>query len=258
MAIRTSASPKVVNPGGRLYSVSLNLFLYGETHLLFAENAEDAVDKFLNHPKRKSNRIPSQLRRLMRMVAEVVPRCATTSKELALHILTTQRGKMSCRFHDIKRGTKGAKEVDRLGCIVGVAYTKFTGSAEPTAGFLHCGCDENAALWEFFWFKTWTIASQNPNIKSFEGMRPEANDVLNARQRAFFSQAYVVGTLLHIDDIYSANPAFGTDEYFVNLRMIQVNRMIYMLNQSLPKDSNWDYVVAKKDKTDGNGDVPMS
>ena len=86
----------------------------------------------------------------MRIVAEVVPRCATTSRALALHILTTQNGNKQCRFHDMKRGTKGAKEVDRPDFIVGVAYSKPMGRAEPVQGFFHCGCDEDAALWDFF------------------------------------------------------------------------------------------------------------
>ncbi|KAF8166340.1 hypothetical protein K438DRAFT_1617060, partial [Mycena galopus ATCC 62051] len=215
---------------------------------------EKAVDNFLENPARKTKKIPPKLRRLMRLVAEVVPRCVTTSKQLALHILTTQQGKIHCRFHDLKRGTKGAKESDGPGAIVGVAYSK---AVVPTQdGFLHCGCDEQAALWEFFWFKTWTVTSTHPKIKGFDRLGPDANDVLTARQRAFFSQAYSAGTLLQIDDMYSADPPYGSEEQFIHLRMIQLERMLFTLNQSLPEDSKWEYALAKKTKN-VDEDVPM-
>jgi hypothetical protein len=117
----------------------------------------------------------------------------------------------------------------------GAAYGK---AVVPTQnGFLHCGCDEQAALWEFFWFKTWTVTSTNPKIKGFNRMGRDANDVLTARQRAFFSQAYSAGTLLKIDDIYSADPPYGSEEHFTYLRRIQLERMLFTLNQSLPEDS---------------------
>ncbi|KAF8136016.1 hypothetical protein K438DRAFT_1786638 [Mycena galopus ATCC 62051] len=216
--------------------------------------AEEAVDNFLKDPKRKANKVPPRLRRLMRMVAEVVPRCATASKELALHILTTQQGKIHCRFHDLKRGTKGAKEFDVPGLIVGVPYRKDLVPTEK--GFLHCGCDEKAALWEFFWFKTWTITSANPKIQGFERMRADASDVLSARQRAFFSQAFSAGTFLEIDDMYSFDPPYDSLEWFTRLRRLQADRMIFILNQSLPDDSEWEYALAKKtkDKRDEDGD----
>ncbi|KAF8146248.1 hypothetical protein K438DRAFT_1991010 [Mycena galopus ATCC 62051] len=219
--------------------------------------AEEAVDNFLKDPKHKANKIPLRLRRLMRMVAEAVPRCATASKELALHILTTQQGKTNCRFHDLKRSTKGAKGSDGPGLIVGVAYGK---DAVPTEdGFFHCGCDEKAALWEFFWFKTWTVQSANPKIKGVDRMRGDASDVLSVRQHAFFSQAFTAATFLEISDMYSIDPPSDSLEHFTRLRRLQVDRTIFVLNQSLPEDCQWEYALAKKtkEKKDVDGDVPI-
>ncbi|KAJ7871228.1 hypothetical protein B0H14DRAFT_3439677 [Mycena olivaceomarginata] len=190
------------------------------------EKADLAVTNFLKSPTRKANRIPPKLRRLMRLVAEVVPRCATTSKELALHILTTQQGKIHCRFHEIKPYSKAA--------------------VPAGSGFLHCGCDEQAALWELFWFKTWTVASRNPKYTGFDRMGRDANDVLTARQRAFFSQAYSTGTLLQINDMYSAT--YDSVDHMTRLRRVQLERMLFTLNQSLPEDSEWEYALAKKTK----------
>ncbi|KAJ7206834.1 hypothetical protein GGX14DRAFT_366870, partial [Mycena pura] len=210
-----------------------------------------SVNKYLASSKDK---IPSRLRRLMRLVAEVVPRCATTSRKLALHILTTQQNKTQCRFHDIKRNTKAAKEVDKPGDIVGVAFSK---SKLPIVGILDCGCDENAALWELFWFKTWSITSLNPGIQTFDRMRNDAGDVLNARQRGFFSQAYTLGSMLNIDDVYTDDPLvpFGSNEYYDRIREIQAHRAIFMLNATLPVNSGFQYVLAKKAK---DGDAHMT
>jgi hypothetical protein len=180
----------------------------------------------------------------MRLVAEVVPRCATTSKELALHILTTQQGKIHCRFHEIKRGTKSAKAWDQANVFVGVAYSK---AAVPAgSGFLHCSCNEQAALWGLFWFKTWTVASRNPKYTGFDRMGRDANNVLTARQRAFFSQAYSTGTLLQINDMYSTT--YDSMDHMTHLRRVQLEWMLFTLNQSLPEDSEWEYALAKKTK----------
>ncbi|KAJ7788239.1 hypothetical protein B0H14DRAFT_2628494 [Mycena olivaceomarginata] len=202
------------------------------------KKADLAVTNFLKSPTSKANRIPPKLRWLMRLVAEVVPRCATTSKELALHILTTQQGKIHCRFHEIKRGTKSAKAWDQADVFVGVAYSK---AAVPSgSGFLHCGCDEQAAL--------------NPKYTGFNRMGRDANNVLTAPQQAFFSQAYSTETLLQINDMYSAT--YDSVGHMTHLRRVQLEWMLFILNQSLPEDSEWEYALAKKTKI-VDGGVPV-
>ncbi|KAJ7873852.1 hypothetical protein B0H14DRAFT_2343925, partial [Mycena olivaceomarginata] len=94
-------------------------------------------------------------------------------------------------------------------------------------GFLDCGCDEDAALFDFMWFKTWKVKSTNPKFLVEEGMK---NDVFSARHRAFFSQAFSSGTCLQIEDFFSTDPAWGTPEYEIRLRSIQVERIMAQLN----------------------------
>ncbi|KAJ6453608.1 hypothetical protein C8R45DRAFT_788301, partial [Mycena sanguinolenta] len=171
-------------------------------------------------------------RRLVRKVCEVAPRCATSTRELAIYSLNDANQRTCCRFHDRKRTTQQAKNVDGVThskyLVEGVAYEKLgkpkkgeTKKSRP--GFLDCGCDKESALFEFMWFKTWKVTSANPTVATAEGM---GNDVMNPRHRAFFKQAYFSATKLTLDDLYSVNPAFGTPEYDARLRGVQAQRVI--------------------------------
>jgi hypothetical protein len=56
------------------------------------------------------------------------------------------------------------------------------------------------------------------------------NNVFSAHHRAFFTQAYSSGTCLQIEDFFSTNPAWGTPEYEIRLRLIQAERIIAQVN----------------------------
>ncbi|KAJ7367065.1 hypothetical protein DFH08DRAFT_678792, partial [Mycena albidolilacea] len=203
----------------------------------------------------RQHRIPSDTRRLLRKIPGLAPQCATSSKELALHVLTTKDGRSQCRFHDEKRSTQLAKQVDgptagKKFIIVGVAYAKVDGKRiQKQDGFLHCGCTEKEALWEFLWFKTWAVKSANPKITEKESM---GSDALIARHRAFFAQGFSAGTLLDIDDFYTTEHEFGSHGYEARLRRIQVDRIIGTLN-GLEGNADEVYVLAKKTVTPSEG-----
>ncbi|KAF8194274.1 hypothetical protein K438DRAFT_1797586, partial [Mycena galopus ATCC 62051] len=97
-------------------------------------------------------------------------------------------------------------------------------------GFLDCGCDEDMALMDFIWFKTWTVTSKKPGWPMVEDMK---GDVFGARHRAFFTQAFSAATGLRTEDYFSVNPAWGTPEYDTRLRLIQTKRMVEDLNSRL-------------------------
>ncbi|KAJ6542683.1 hypothetical protein B0H19DRAFT_957428 [Mycena capillaripes] len=208
------------------------------------EEADAHIEKYLNNTKRKEYTIPAGTRRLLRKIPGLAPQCATSTKKLALHVLTTSNGKTQCRQLD---GHTGGKYI-----VVGVAYDP---KAKPEEGFLGCGCNEKEALLEFIWFKTWTVKSGNARITEAEGMK---NDVFIARHRAFFAQAYSIGTLLDVDDLYSTDHPVGSPEYEARLRRLQVDRMIGVLN-TLEGDPDKEYVLAKrvKEKAAPSEDVPM-
>ncbi|KAK7030571.1 hypothetical protein R3P38DRAFT_2774891 [Favolaschia claudopus] len=205
------------------------------------KNAEAHIVKYLA-VKPGEYQIPADIRRLLRKIPELARQCATSSRALALHILTT--GKTQCRFHEEKRSTLAAKEVDGPTKIVGVAYAKVDGKRiEKQEGIMHCGCSETEALWEFMWFKTWTVKSAHQKITREETM---GTDTLLSRHRAFFAQAYTVGTLLDINDYYLPGLAPGTPEYDSALRWKQVGRIIGVLNR-MGGTAQGELVLARKE-----------
>lgn len=100
-------------------------------------------------------------------------------------------------------------------------------------GHMSCGCAIDVVLMDFFFWKTWTITSTRPDFKVVESMQ---EDVLGARQHAFFVQAYKAGTGLSLDDLYGAD--YGTKEYFERLRKHQVEKLIELLNDMQDGDKS--------------------
>ncbi|KAJ7749779.1 hypothetical protein B0H14DRAFT_3513558 [Mycena olivaceomarginata] len=129
-----------------------------------------------------------------------------------------QKDQFKCRFHIEKRSQKQAKQVD------GPALGKFP------MGLWHAGCEITSVLWDFFWWKTWTVASGNPKITDLEMMK---SDVLDVRHRAFFIQAYKKATKLDLDDLYTGTDIqFGSDPYVQRVALTQANRLVRMAGQS--------------------------
>jgi hypothetical protein len=140
------------------------------------------------------------------------------------HILSNIDNFTHCWFHEEKRTTVKAKQVDgwmsSKFMVDGVALVAFKkqkqkkpkkkeGPDEWPAGrlgFLDCGCDKDTALSDFMWFKTWKVKSTNPNFPVEEGMK---NNVFSARHHAFFSQAFSSQTCLQIEDFFSTDPVWA-------------------------------------------------
>ncbi|KAF8204138.1 hypothetical protein K438DRAFT_1819146 [Mycena galopus ATCC 62051] len=154
------------------------------------------------------------------------------SRKVTKHLLTDMDKFTRCRFHERKRTTIEAKQMDGYTeskfAVEGVALPSLKKSERP--GFLDCGCDEDAAFMEFIWFKTWTVKSKKPGWPMVEDMK---SDVFGARHRAFFTQAFCAATGLTTEDYFSVDPAWGTPEYDTRLRLIQTKRMVEGLNSRL-------------------------
>ncbi|KAF8870064.1 hypothetical protein BD779DRAFT_1681451 [Infundibulicybe gibba] len=199
---------------------------------------EKAISNFL-----KSNgerEIPAGLRRMIREVQELLPQAATTSRALAYSIFRTTQKNVICRYHQKFRGSSKPYDGFRPTSsgtsfiIHGPAYRKDL-RKEPQPGHMHCGCAIDVALMEFYFWKTWTIRSTRPDFDYIESMREE---VLPARPRAFFVQAYTAGTGLSLDDHYAANygASCGTREYLKKLRKNQLENLIGMFNRMRDAD----------------------
>ena len=149
--------------------------------------------------------VPYNIRRLVRDMQDFLPQAATVSRKLSLHLLGTNRNNTICLFHQHHRH---AKFQDGFGnekhVLVRVPYQKFVASSRedqqaPQAGYMHCGCNVDVALLDFFWWKTWVLKSTRPDFEYSEGM---GDEVIQPRVRAFFAQAFTEATGMTVDDLY--------------------------------------------------------
>ncbi|KAG5633507.1 hypothetical protein H0H81_007238 [Sphagnurus paluster] len=88
--------------------------------------------------------LPPGLRKMIREVRGVAPNAATTTRELALHILTSSHLNTKCLHHGFDRRAKPSSTV----------IGNQSDPATLAAGLLNCGCNEEDALWDFFFWKT--------------------------------------------------------------------------------------------------------
>ena len=172
---------------------------------------------------------------------EFLPEAGTLSRDLSIHILATNRGNSICLFHQHHRHIKvsdgfgnGTKNI-----LIGVPYANIVASSKdesqvPPEGHMHCGCQIDTALLDFFWWKTWVLTSTRPRLEVSEGMR---EDVLPPRPRAFFVQGFTEAMGMTVDDLYRSQ--VGLHGYnSKEVRMFQLMRMLHLVNELNARDGS--------------------
>lgn len=164
---------------------------------------------------------------MIREIPELAPEAGTTSRSLSRHIL--ERDFIICRHHGRYRTKRDFAKVDSPFQLEGVGYSKNykgrakTGNSEE--GHIDCGCSEDLALLELFWWKTWSIGSSRRNLVTFrENLKA---DTIPPRLRAFFAEAYQEVSSLTLDDLFAIR--WGEEGYENRLHMLQVVRKVKML-----------------------------
>ncbi|EDR02740.1 uncharacterized protein LACBIDRAFT_332000 [Laccaria bicolor S238N-H82] len=167
--------------------------------------------------------IQSEIKKKIRDISELIRDAGTTSVGLSLHIL--QRERLICRYHGRHRSAQSFSKVDTAIQIEGVGYRR---DYEHAARWNHfdCGCSVRQALLDFFWFKSWTVGSSNPNIHIRQDLQ---SDPIPPHLRAFFSEAYMEMSGITLKDLYSVR--WGEDGYLERLRLIQIERMVEWLQE---------------------------
>ncbi|KAJ7753389.1 hypothetical protein DFH07DRAFT_744411 [Mycena maculata] len=191
------------------------------------------MDKAIREYLTKQTDIPPNLCRLAREIPEFGLKAATTTRQLALHILWTEQGNTRCLYHHTKRGSKprcdGQIEPGDIK-IHGVPFS--AADSDISKGSLHCGCSIDSGLWDLFLNKTMTIRSDNPRVVGEEFLH--TNNLI-PRHRAFFIQTYCAATHLTIDDLYSGvDIEYGTPEYFYRVQRTQMERLLHYTNMMAP------------------------
>lgn len=107
------------------------------------------------------------------------------------------------------------------------------------AGHLHCGCNEDVVLTDFYFWKTWVLTSDVTGTQVSEGMR---DDRLKPRHRAFVVKAFNDMTGLTIDDLYSRKRSEKAHE--IAKLTTQINFLVEKLN-ALGGNPELEYVVSR-------------
>ena len=157
------------------------------------------------------------MKRKIREIVELAPRAGTTSRELSLHIL--ERNNKICRHHGRYRTEDSFAKYDTVTSIEGVGYKKdYTRNAEEN--HMDCGCSIELSVWDFFWFKTWSVGSSHPRVTHRENLKC---DTIPPRLRSFFAEAYKLIGMITLDELFTLK--WGTEGCETRLRLLQVARM---------------------------------
>ncbi|KAJ7065150.1 hypothetical protein B0H15DRAFT_958524 [Mycena belliarum] len=189
------------------------------------EKGEKALDAFISN----GTNIPFDLRRLMKLVPEFLPRCASISREVTLHILTNRAKKNPCVFHTLKTsGRKAVSDGNGKFVVNGVPYGKGTAEGNFSKGALSCGCQIDEALLDFMLYKLAEARSYHPSLTAVEDL---GGDPFHPRPRTFLSQVFLQ-TGLTINHLF-----VGEDNVFAALphTLFLLDRVVQKINLFLPE-----------------------
>jgi hypothetical protein len=173
---------------------------------MFMGKLQELVNNAIDNWLQKGKPVPTTIRRAVRENQELGKRASSTSRELALHFLTTSAMNVFCLYHsnnDKKGGKYDGQEGEKYQ-VVGIPLKRDANKVKQDRkicpkGHMHCGCEENNALADFYIWKNWVAESGGYK----EGMK---DDIMDPRTRSF-----VVGTGLNsyarifTDDLYTEN-----------------------------------------------------
>ncbi|KAF8509584.1 hypothetical protein JB92DRAFT_2945839 [Gautieria morchelliformis] len=138
-----------------------------------------------NTPETCGVRIPAKIKQMACTIQGFLPEAALTSREVSRAFLTTRHGNLMCQLHgkfakkrvNIPEGSQGywITGMD----INGRSMGKTSKQAVPRGeGFCHCGCDEDAVLFEFAMWKRWRVLvpGNAPGAYLAESLRGQVMD----------------------------------------------------------------------------------
>jgi len=188
------------------------------------------VNEFVRMPI--SSQLSIATRSAIRTHQALAPAAATTTRSLALKVLTTNRRNVLCPYHQ-EMDKKGVTDSKYL--VNGVPLPRLIAEKKKEAnsaehrkrledGFLHCGCPMDAALWDFFFWKSLTLTA---TIKDKEVTEHVSR--WTPRDRAFFFKLFKQYTFLQVDDLYTKNQS--QEEHEERMLMNQLHRILDCANE---------------------------
>ena len=199
------------------------------------------------------SRLSVGTRSAIRTHQALAPTAATTFRSLALDVLTTNRGNVLCPYHQEmdKRGATDSKYL-----VNGVPQPRMVADKKKSAksaehkkrleeGFLHCGCPMDAALWDFFFWKSLTLTATINDAEVTEHV-PR----WTPRDRAFFLKIFEQYTFLKVDDLYTRNKS--QEDYELRMVLTQLHRVLDRVNELREKRGEGPKYVIVLDDEDGD------
>ncbi|KAG6823601.1 hypothetical protein H0H92_009694 [Tricholoma furcatifolium] len=216
-----------------------------KTKQKYQRAAQEAFDEFLHRPK--TTVIDSTLRRFIRDNQEFMPNAASRSRKLAIQLLTNNCTNVMCVYHHLHDRDGAGQDGTGKYVLNGMPNPRHINQSkadgvEPEPGFCHCGCTEENALFDFFFWKTWELSAQEDDGTVIrESLRDQ---VLTPRLRAFFIQAFKTWTGISVDDIYQGK--MSKKEYRIKLYEKQMNYFIKQLNRLVKEDGERYYYAVEE------------
>ncbi|KAG6823923.1 hypothetical protein H0H92_008596, partial [Tricholoma furcatifolium] len=216
-----------------------------KTKQKYQRAAQEAFDEFLHRPK--TTVIDSTLRRFIRDNQEFMPNAASRTRKLAVQLLTNNRTNVMCVYHHLHDRDGAGQDGTGKYVLNGMPNPRHINQAkadgvEPEPGFFHCGCTEENALFDFFFWKTWELSAQEDDGTVIrESLRDQ---MLTPRLRAFFIQAFKTWTGISVDDLYQGK--MSNKEYRIKLYEKQMNYFIKRLNRLVKEDGERYYYAVEE------------
>ena len=207
----------------------------------FADDARKSIEKFL-----KTGDIADfkpKFRKAMRSIQGFLPEESLRSKAVATVCHLTIQSNLVCRYHICHQKRK---EFDNCGAylVEGVAYRPSYGTkrdpVKPKEGYMNCGCLIDDVLYDFFFWKSWSVSSTRRDLAGrTETMK---SDVFKPRVRSFIIQLFKDTTMLTTNDLYGR--AKVSREYKeATWRILSIRRLL----QEWSKRTSIPYVLDIKD-----------
>ncbi|KAJ4470357.1 hypothetical protein C8J55DRAFT_491817 [Lentinula edodes] len=183
--------------------------LQGETYLRLVAPTDISKVKarkqfahFHEHPV--GGNISAKIRRLSQEVPWFVPEGGTMSRELSIRLLTSRQGNL-CPYHAVKDKAIRAHDEDgkrdsQDPSLTGVPKRPTKAKShpgDPPVGYMHCGCELDLVLLEFYYWKTGKIYS--PTLGRWETWK---NEQMNPRVRAFIYGDWEQKTGMRLENMW--------------------------------------------------------
>ncbi|KAG6809042.1 hypothetical protein H0H92_001828 [Tricholoma furcatifolium] len=217
-----------------------------EQREIYDEAAKDAIDAFLRRPH--ATTIDTRLRRYIRENQSFMPIAATKTRKLALHVLTSNRGNVMCIYHHVVEKTGYLIDGEGDYRLNGVPLPRnvnhvISDGVKRAKGHLHCGCNEDVALLDFYFWKSWSLSGKLPNgSRVTETLKDQ---MLHPRIRAFVVDQFQSWTGLTIEDIYQGDKR--REEHKLDVYHIQVEHILRRMNKVAARVEGEKYFLSVED-----------